>query len=1129
MLFADLVGFTPLSAARDPEEVRELLSRYFEVARSVIERHGGAVEKFIGDAVMAVWGTPVASEQDPERAVRAALELVDAVAALGVQVGVTRLAARAGVVTGEVAVTVGAVLEGMVAGDPVNTAARVQTAAEPGVVLVDEATRRLAAAVAFTDAGEHELKGKAEPERLWRATRVVAGAGGLQRGEGLEGPLTGRDPELRLVKELFHACVDRRAPRLVVVTGPAGVGKSRVGWEFEKYVDGLAGTVWWHRGRCLSYGDGVAYWALAQAVRQRLGIAEEDPVHVAGTKLAEGLARLVPDAAERDFVTVRLARLLGLALPDVTGATAPVLGREELFAGWRIFFERLAATAPVVWVVEDAQHADPALLEFLDHLVDWIRGLPVFVLVLGRQGLTETRPGFGIGRNRTALALDPLDPESMDALVTALVPGLSVEARRRLVAHAEGLPLFAVETVRSLVDRELVRRVGGEYRLVADVSDLHELSVPESLRGLLAARLDSLPPQARAVLDDAAVLGTTFPVAALMAVCGRPEAVVRPAVAELVRREVLEVCTDPLSPRRGDYQFTQELLRQVAYETLSRRDRKARHLAVARHLRTAFPDDGEEVADAVARHYRDALAAVPDDPDVGELREIAVAMTARAARQAERTAAPAAAAAAYRTAADLMLAGQGLEESVPADAAGGPGPSSREGISTSDERERVLRLAADWVERASLQARVAGRRDQAVELARWAGVLHGRVGDERGLGRARQLLGFALLGLGRLAEARAELEAAVAVLSEDPDQDTVHAMEQLASCLVSAGEPEAAARLALRALDLADAVEADDVAFAGVLLILALARSGTNRRLSAALFEQAAAVAGRAGSWWIQARATGNLGDLQAGFDWDAAERATRAGIELVAAAGDMPNLVTGRCNLAGVLLVRGDWAGARELLQDTAVYADGMLEVVYLASEQALLAGLCGDVERAAAALRGIEPHRPAEAVEDRACIALAEAAAAWGAGDLAGTVTAAREALSHSRTLGLRFDVVRWAWPLASRSARLLGDDDVVVELLTLVDGHPRGQVPPLLRAEADVARAHLARRGDAASQEDVVLLDRAVETLRDARAPYFLAGALLDRGRDGDLAEAREIVDRLGARPLAELIPTAPRRSA
>ena len=436
VLFCDLVGFTPLSESRDPEAARELLSGYFEVARTVIGRYGGVVEKFIGDAVMAVWGTPAAAEGDAERAVRAGLDLVAAVAELGAEAAVPGLAARAGVVTGEVAVTLGAAGEGMVAGDAVNTASRVQATAEPGQVLVDSATQRLAGAgVGFADAGEHALKGKAEPTRLWQATRVLAGMGGLKRLDGLEAPLIGRDAELRTIKELFHAATDRRVPRLVVISGPAGVGKSRLGWEFDKYSDGLAETVWWHRGRCLSYGDGVAFWALAEIVRQRLGIAEEDPVEIAAGKLIEGLDRYVPDLAERVYVGLRLGRLLGVAFTGDGGAPLP---REELFSGWRLFFERLAAQYPVVLLVEDAQHADTGLLDFLDHLIDWTRDLPVYVLVFTRPELGQARPGFGTGRNRSTLTLDPLDAASMDQLVDARWcrtcrrrPALRSRARRR--------------------------------------------------------------------------------------------------------------------------------------------------------------------------------------------------------------------------------------------------------------------------------------------------------------------------------------------------------------------------------------------------------------------------------------------------------------------------------------------------------------------------------------------------------------------------------------------------------------------------------------------------------------------------------------------------------------------------
>ena len=259
----------------------------------------------------------------------------------------------------------------------------------------------------------------------------------------------------------------------------------------------------------------------------------------------------------------------------------------------------------MVLLVEDAQYADAGLLDFLDHLIDWARDLPVYVLVFARPELGQVRPGFGTGRNRITLTLDPLDPASMDQLVDALVPGMPPAARAAVTSQAQGIPLFAVETVRALIDRDIVQPIEGVYRLVGDVG---ELAVPDSLHALLAARLDALDPDVRRLVTDAAVLGTTFPAEALVAVSGQDEAAVRAALAELVRREVLSVSADPLSPERGSYQFAQQMLRQVAYDTLSRRDRKARHLKVAAHLRAAFPGDGEEVTDVIARHYLDALA-----------------------------------------------------------------------------------------------------------------------------------------------------------------------------------------------------------------------------------------------------------------------------------------------------------------------------------------------------------------------------------------------------------------------------------------------------------------------------------------------------------------------------------------
>src|SRR6185437_2751769 len=313
VLFADLVGFTSLSEARDAEEVRELLSRYFDTCRRLIEVYGGTVEKFIGDAVMAVWGAPVATEQDAERAVRAGLDLVAAVAALGDELRVEGLRARVGVLAGEAAVTVGAVGEGMVAGDLVNSAARIQGAAEPGTVLVGDSTRRATeATIVYEPAGTFALKGKQDEHELWRAVRVVSGAQGSLRSARLEAPFVGRDRELRQIKELFHACADESRAHVVSVTGIGGIGKSRLAWEFFKYVDGLAQEIFWHRGRCLAYGEGVAYWALADMVRMRCLIAEDEAPDVALAKLRATLDEVVVVPEERERLEPRLAQLLGV-------------------------------------------------------------------------------------------------------------------------------------------------------------------------------------------------------------------------------------------------------------------------------------------------------------------------------------------------------------------------------------------------------------------------------------------------------------------------------------------------------------------------------------------------------------------------------------------------------------------------------------------------------------------------------------------------------------------------------------------------------------------------------------------------------------------------------------------------
>ncbi len=356
--------------------------------------------------------------------------------------------------------TLGAEGQGMVAGDLVNTASRIQAAAVPGTVLVGEATRRLTeAALTYEDAGEHAFKGKDEPQRLWRAVRVVALRGGLQKSAALEPPFTGRDRELRLVKDLFHASAEDRRAHLVSLVGIPGIGKSRLAWEFIKYMDGLADTINWQRGRCLAYGEGVTYWALAEIVRMRAGIVEGEEPASAVAKLRDTLVEYMPDESERHWVEPRLAHLVGLESRVATDPT-------ELFSAWRLFFERLAEMYPTVLLFEDIQWADQSLLDFIEYLMEWSKGHALFVLTIARPELTERRPSWGAGkRNFTSLYLEPLSPRAMEEMLSGLVPGLPPDLSNRILERAAGIPLYAVETIRMLMDRGVLTRQGDVFTL----------------------------------------------------------------------------------------------------------------------------------------------------------------------------------------------------------------------------------------------------------------------------------------------------------------------------------------------------------------------------------------------------------------------------------------------------------------------------------------------------------------------------------------------------------------------------------------------------------------------------------------------------------------------------------------
>ena len=859
VLFADLVGFTPFAEERDAEDVREALSRYFDLARDVIGRYGGTVEKFIGDAVMAVWGAPVAQEDDAERAVRAGLDLADRVPSLG-----PAMAARAGVLSGEAAVTLGAAGQGLVAGDLVNTASRLQAIAPAGTVLVGEATVRAAdRAIVFEPAGEQLLRGKAAPVPAWRAVRVVAERGGRNRRETLEAPFVGRAEELRLLKDLFHGTGRDGRARLVSIVGPTGIGKSRLAWEFLKYVDGLVEETWWHEGHCPAYGDGVTFWALGEMIRRRAGLLETDDEATTRTRVGAAVREWIPDEADRRWIEPALLALLGIE----RSSAAP----EQLFGAWRTFFERMSARGTVSLVFEDFHYADAGLLDFVDHLLEWSRAFPIFVVTLARPELLDRRPDWGAGkRNFTSIYLEPLPEPAMRELLGGLVPGLPDGTVRAIVGRADGVPLYAVETVRMLIDDGKLRREDGAFQPVGDLADL---AVPATLTELIAARLDTLAPDERAVVADAAVLGQTFTLDGLAAVSGQPIEALESLLRGPVRRELFTLVADPRSPERGQYAFVQALVREVAYNTLARRDRKARHVAAARFFQSLGTD---ELAGAFAGHflaaYRNASAGAEADALAAQARLALRAAAERAASLGSHDQA-------------VVFAEQAL--TVTTDAA---------------EQAELLELAGG-------SAAVAAHHDRAEAFLRRAIEIRRQLGEPGPTARVIAGLGSALLPW-KTQEALAVLEPAAAEfadLAADPGIVVLHGQLARARFLADDFRPamiEVVDRVleAGEHLDLVPLVADTLVTKGSALLFMGRGYEGMGA------LEAGQKLAEVKGLEPIAFRALINRSALLADDDPRAALETSREAIAMGRRLGQRYGIVLALDNLAWAALSTGDW-----------------------------------------------------------------------------------------------------------------------------------------------------------------------------------------------------------------------------
>ncbi len=608
-LFADIVGSTALAEREDPEVVQALVGRAFDRLSTEIERYGGLIEKFVGDAVLAVFGVPSAHEDDPERAVRAGLEMQAVLAELNrsfAAEGRPELEMRIGVEAGEVLVDLeraGGTRDRMLTGDAVNTASRLQSAADPGRVVVGPAVYASTKEVIdYRDLEPLDLKGKAGPVPAWDALRVRARRRGERPPLGLESRLVGRDEEFAVMKQTLQRVESEGRPALVTVLGNAGVGKSRLAWEFAKYVEGLPQILYWRRGRSLAYGN-VSYSALAEAVKAQCEVLEDDPPEVVVEKVDHAVKELFGDLELAPHV---------LAL--VGGRSEQRLSREELFDAWRRFLERMAARYPLVLALEDLHWADAGLLDFVDHLADWATG-PILIITLARPELLEVRPGWGGGkRNYAAIFLDPLSATECEAMVEDLLSSDLPESVKRLVAErSEGNPLYAEEIVRMLIDRGVLRATEAARWELAQPLD--EVEVPRSIQALIAARLDTLPAEEKTLVQDAAVAGRIFWLGAVAALSERSTADVRDAIGRLRVKEIVTPREPPVFSGELEFAFRHVLIRDVAYESLPKLLRASKHVDIARWAEERTGDRSRELAEVVGAHY---LRAVEYRDELGE-------------------------------------------------------------------------------------------------------------------------------------------------------------------------------------------------------------------------------------------------------------------------------------------------------------------------------------------------------------------------------------------------------------------------------------------------------------------------------------------------------------------------------
>jgi class 3 adenylate cyclase/tetratricopeptide (TPR) repeat protein len=758
VLFADLVGFTSTVDQRDPEDVRRMLAPYYRRLRRELVKVGGTVEKFIGDAVMAIFGAPVAHEDDAERAVRAALAIRDAIAELGEEGNNPGLSVRIGINTGEAIFALDvAHYEGeRIIADFVNVASRLQEAAPVDAILVGETTfRTTERKIEYEPFGAVHAKGKAEPVPAYRAlaSRARVGVDPYERGQI---PLVGRLHEVQLLCDAFARVRREHSAQLVTIVGVPGIGKSRLVFELQSVVEDDPELVTWRRGACLPYGDGLTFWPLAEMVKAQAGILETDAAELVVEKLREAVRDVIADDEDSAWVETCLRPLVGLAGEE----DAERRQREEDFAGWRHFFEALARHNPTVLIFEDLHWADEGLLDFIDHLVDWASAVPLLVVCTARTELLARRPNWGGGKtNAVTISVGPLSDDETARLLAELLEQAVMPAalQSQLLARAGGNPLYAEEFVRMLADRE--RSQSGD-----------DLPLPDSVQGILAARLDALPLEQRAILQNAAVIGRRFWVGALEWIGDAARPVLEQHLRSLERAEFVR--RQPRSAVAGEteYAFRHLLLGDVAYGRIPRARRAERHRVAAEWLESLVRL--EDQAEMVAYHYGRALELARASGETGSALE-------ERARVAFREAGDRAAALKSWTAASRFYS------------------SALELTAREDEDWPVLRFRYG---RALFFAEEEG--DEALSEARDALIA---AGDRGTAAEAESILGQLAFRLGERDRSFDHYEQALGLLEgEPPSASKAAVLATLSRSLVVAARSEEALQVGREALAMAE-------------------------------------------------------------------------------------------------------------------------------------------------------------------------------------------------------------------------------------------------------------------------------------------------------------------------------------